>query len=193
MIASQAMGPPPRGGAVYGVAQHEEIARSDMANLVGDAARPADRCGHGLAAARAHARRLCAQAGICRQVTVPVPQDALPEWVGTVKLKNGAPGQVGGHPQSAAMSFDDRTADRQPHPQTVGLRRVEGGEEVLETRRGQAWPRILSPRPARHSVRLDAVVMNNSRDPSATALIAWTALTIEIEDHLLQLYAISFE
>ena len=33
MIASQAMGPP-RGGAVYGAAQHEEIARSDMANLV---------------------------------------------------------------------------------------------------------------------------------------------------------------
>src|SRR5580700_2463349 len=57
------------------------------------------------------------------------------------EVKNGAAGLVGRHPQTAAMGFYDRPADRQPHPQTAGLRRVERVEEAFKTCRGHAWPR----------------------------------------------------
>src|SRR5216684_2591450 len=88
------------------------------------------------------------------------------------------------------MSFDDRTADRQAHPQTVGLRRVEGGEEVLETRRGQAWPRILHR--DQHAIRLglsggDEQLSRPFRD-GAHCL---DSVDDEIEDNLLQLDAIA--
>jgi hypothetical protein len=54
-----------------------------------------------------------AQAGTCRQVTVAVAGSRCAARVGGhCEVKNGAPGQVGSHPQPAPMSFDDRTADR---------------------------------------------------------------------------------
>src|SRR5258705_3173886 len=58
------------------------------------------------------------------------------------ELKAGAAGQVRTRPQSAAVRFDDRTADRQAHPQTARLRRVEGLEYALKSRRREAWTRI---------------------------------------------------
>src|SRR5258706_8194405 len=58
------------------------------------------------------------------------------------ELKAGAAGQVRARPQASAVRVDDRTADRQAHPQTVRLRRVEGLENVLDIRRGEAWTRI---------------------------------------------------
>src|SRR6266849_3471817 len=58
------------------------------------------------------------------------------------ELKAGAAGQVRARPQSAAVRFDDRTADRQAHPQAARLRRVEGLENVLESLRREAWTRI---------------------------------------------------
>src|ERR1700676_3379379 len=61
------------------------------------------------------------------------------------ELKAGAAGQVRARPQSAAVRFDYRTADRQAYPQTVRLRRVEACENVLESLRREAWTRI-SPR-----------------------------------------------
>src|SRR6478672_3231991 len=58
------------------------------------------------------------------------------------ELKAGAAGQVRARPQSAAVRFDDRTADRQAHPQTARLRRVEARENALESLRREAWTRI---------------------------------------------------
>src|SRR5258708_6700403 len=90
------------------------------------------------------------------------------------------------------MRFDDRTADRQPHPQTAGLRRVEGGEEVLETRRVQAWPRILHR--DQHAIRIgltggDEQLSRPFRDRAHRL----DSVDDEIKDDLLQLYAISFD
>src|SRR6476659_9059770 len=58
------------------------------------------------------------------------------------ELKAGAAGQVRARPQSAAVGFDDRTADRQPKPQTARLRRVEAREDALESLRREARTRI---------------------------------------------------
>src|SRR6266481_4285310 len=58
------------------------------------------------------------------------------------ELKAGAAGQVRARPQTAAVRFDDRTADRQAQPQTARFRRVEGLENVLESLRREAWTRI---------------------------------------------------
>ena len=64
-------------------------------------------------------------------------------WVrGKTKLKRRAAGSVCGRPQSSAMRFNDRTADRQPHPQTAGLRCVEGLEKPIDSRKLQSWSRI---------------------------------------------------
>ena len=62
------------------------------------------------------------------------------------------------------MSFDDRAADRQAHPQAAGLGRVEGLEEVLEALRSQPGP---EPRNAT-STPFDLafpVLISNSREP----------------------------
>jgi hypothetical protein len=73
----------------------------------------------------AHVRRFCAQAGICRQVTVAVPKSRCAVRVGGHReVKNGARGQVGGHPQPAAMSFDDRTDRRRGSPTMRALRAI---------------------------------------------------------------------
>src|SRR6266403_5182474 len=58
------------------------------------------------------------------------------------ELKAGAAGQVRARPQPAAVRFDDRTADRQAHPQTARLRGVDGRENVLESLRREAWTPI---------------------------------------------------
>src|SRR4051812_28070567 len=58
------------------------------------------------------------------------------------ELKAGAAWHVRARPQSTAVRFDDRTADRQAYPQTVRLRRVEARENVLESLRREAWTRI---------------------------------------------------
>ena len=49
------------------------------------------------------------------------------------ELKGGAAGQVRACPQPAAVRFDDRTADRQAHPQAAGFCRVESLEDAIET------------------------------------------------------------
>ena len=90
------------------------------------------------------------------------------------------------------MRFDDRTADRQPHPQTAGLRRVEGREEVLKTRRSQSRPRILHR--DQHAVRFglsggDEQLSRPFRDRAHR----FDRVDDEIEDNLLQLDAIAFD
>ena len=44
----------------------------------------------------------------------------------------GAPRLIVVYPQTAPMRVDDGTADRQPHPKSAGLRRVEGFKNPLE-------------------------------------------------------------
>src|SRR5271157_2616006 len=44
----------------------------------------------------------------------------------------GAPGFIGVYPQPTPMRDDDGAADRQPHPDSAGLCRVEGLENPLE-------------------------------------------------------------
>src|SRR5260370_16592688 len=141
----------------------------------------------------AHARRLSAQAGICRQITVAVPGSRRAPRVGEHReVKDGPTGQVGGHPQPAAMSFDDRTADRQPHAQTAGLCRVERVEEAFETFRVQSRSRILH-----HDQRAlrfgwsggDEQISRPFRDLAHCL----DSVDDEIEYNLLQLYTISFD
>src|SRR5580704_5502100 len=141
----------------------------------------------------AHARRLSAQAGICRQITVAVPGSRRATRANAHReVKDGATGQVGGHPQPAAMSFDDRTADRQPHPQTAGLRRVERVEEAFETFRVQSRSRILHH--DQHAIRFgwsggDEQLSRPFRDLAHCL----DRVDDEIEDDWLQLYTISFD
>src|SRR5260370_6451898 len=141
----------------------------------------------------AHARCLSAQAGICRQITVAVPGSRRATRVGEHReVKDGATGQVGGHPRLPAMRYDDRTADRQPHAQTAGLCRVERVEEAFETFRVQSRSRILH-----HDQRAlrfgwsggDEQISRPFRDLAHCL----DSVDDEIEDNLLQLYTISFD
>src|SRR5262249_57476015 len=45
-------------------------------------------------------------------------------------------------PQPAAVALNDQTADREPHPEPVGLRRVEGVEQPVEVLRSEPRTRI---------------------------------------------------
>ena len=77
------------------------------------------------------------------------------------------------------MRFDDRAADRQPHPQTAGLGRVERLKDALEARRRQPRARIADR--DEHAVRVGlAVLISNSRDLSATSLMASMAFMIRL-------------
>jgi hypothetical protein len=49
------------------------------------------------------------------------------------------------------MRFDDRTANREPEPQTARLGGAEGLEKAIDSRRGQSGTRILYCN--EHSVR----------------------------------------
>src|SRR6266576_2331055 len=55
------------------------------------------------------------------------------------ETKDSATWHVGARPQSSVMRFDDRPADRQPKPQTAGLRAVESLEHAVNIRRCEAW------------------------------------------------------
>src|ERR1700726_4793902 len=108
------------------------------------------------------------------------------------EVKNGAPWQIGGHPQPASMRFDDRAADRQPHPQTAGLGRMERGEELLETRRAQAWPCVLYR--DQHAVRFGFSGGDGQLSrPFRVGGHCLDSVDNDVEGYLLQLYAISFD
>lgn len=67
----------------------------------------------------------------------------FPELVaraGWRELKNRAAGLIGFSPQPALMGVDDGLANRQPPPQSVGLRGVESLENTLDTVRLDARP-----------------------------------------------------
>src|SRR5882672_10819878 len=66
----------------------------------------------------------------------------LPFRAGQGELKYGAARFIRLCPQPTPMGIDDRSADRQPHPQAAGLCRVESLEDALETFRVDARPGI---------------------------------------------------
>jgi hypothetical protein len=48
------------------------------------------------------------------------------------ELKYGPPRFIGARPQASAMRFNDRTADRQAHPQAAGFRGVKGLKQPFD-------------------------------------------------------------
>ena len=58
------------------------------------------------------------------------------------ELKHGAPRLIGIYPQPAAVSVNDGPANRQPHPNSAVLCRVEGLENSLEMCRINPGSRI---------------------------------------------------
>ena len=84
-------------------------------------------------------------------------------------MENRAMGRISGHPHSSAMRFDDRVADRQAHPHTAGLRRVEGLEDAVEFVRSQSRPGILDVH--QNGVRLNPSGGNDHVSGSDRALV----------------------
>src|SRR5271169_593666 len=60
------------------------------------------------------------------------------------EAKDSATWHVRARPQSSVMRFDDRTADRQAHPQTARLRGVESLEHALKRPGPMTQPDINS-------------------------------------------------
>ena len=77
------------------------------------------------------------------------------------------------HPQPTPVGDDDGTADRQPHPDSAGLRRVEGFKNPLGTIPIDARSRIAHFH--NNAARLDLLDSDSSRAPSSTEFIASTA------------------
>jgi hypothetical protein len=85
------------------------------------------------------------------------------------ELKNGTVWTVRSSPQSSVMSFNDRAADRQPHPQAVRLGRVEGLEQVLGSRWRQARTRQATIPPEFWAeLKRQSLVDQNAPTPGAT-------------------------
>ena len=58
------------------------------------------------------------------------------------ELKDAAPRRIWRCPQTAAMRFHNRAADRQPHSHSFGLSREKGIEDVVRLRRVEPHTRI---------------------------------------------------
>src|SRR5215475_9339921 len=107
-----------------------------------------------------------------------------------IELKNGTVWSVRGSPQSSVMRFNDRTADRQPHPQPARFGRVERLEQPLNALGSQ--PRTRIPHRDEHSFRVGF----RSADEQIPRTFAHSAHCLhsveqQIEIHLLQLYSIA--
>ncbi len=94
------------------------------------------------------------------------------------ELEDGPARGVGARPQSPAVRFDDRAANREPQPQTALLGRVEGLKDVLESLRRQSGTesRTATSTPPGSAL---TVLINNWRALSLVSLMAWTALMIK--------------
>jgi hypothetical protein len=93
------------------------------------------------------------------------------------ELKDGTPGYVRCRPTAAAVGLDNGAADRQPHTQAVGLSRIVGVEEVLETLRIQPRPESRAATSTSSESSFPEPT-STSRGPSLTSLIASMALMI---------------
>ena len=107
------------------------------------------------------------------------------------ELKRGTAGHVCARPQSSAVRFDDRAADRQSHPQTARLARVEGVEDALEG--GQRQPRTGIANRNQHVAR-GGFPRGDQQFSRAIADAAHCldGIDDQVEHHLLQLDAIAW-
>src|ERR1700739_3525838 len=58
------------------------------------------------------------------------------------ELKDGSLGPIGLGPEPSSVTFDNRTADRQPHAKALRLSRIKRVEKTIKTLRIQPWARI---------------------------------------------------
>src|SRR5262245_54912484 len=88
------------------------------------------------------------------------------------------------------MRFNDRTADRQPHPQPARFGRVERLEQPLNALGSQARTRI--PHRDEHSFRVGFRSADEQIPrPFAACAHCLHSVDQQIENHLLQLYSIA--
>src|SRR5258706_14143999 len=107
------------------------------------------------------------------------------------EAKDSATRHIRARPQSAAVRFDDRTADRQAHPQTVRFRGVERLEHALESLRREAWTRISHL--DCHAIRF--VTGADEQFPLLFADVAhrFDGIDDQVKQYLLQLDTISLD
>src|SRR3984893_3587261 len=104
-------------------------------------------------------------------------------------MKYGPARRVRDDPQPPLVSFDDRPADRQAHPHTVGFRREQRVENPSDVARVHAWPGV------RNRYRYVAVVMHrgfyrqDARPAHAGHRI--DGVGDQVDKHLLQLNSIA--
>src|SRR6516165_6786038 len=58
------------------------------------------------------------------------------------ELKHGPSGRICRRPKPSSVSFDNRTADRQPYAQTARLSCIESVEKAIKSLRIQPWARV---------------------------------------------------
>src|SRR5258708_9200955 len=108
-------------------------------------------------------------------------------WAGRHReLKAGAAGHVRARPQSAAVRFDDRTADGQAQAHALGLGGVERLEQAVQTLRIQSRAGI--PQTDEYAVRsISARADQQLPRPLADAAHRLDGVDDQVENHLLQL------
>src|ERR1700675_4896236 len=111
---------------------------------------------------------------------------------GHCELKDGTTGLVGARPQSPTMRFDDRAANGETQPQTARFGRVESLEQLLDSRRREAWPRISYL--DQHAIRLGLLGADQQVSvPFVEAAHRVDRIHDQIEYYLLQLDPISLD
>src|SRR5580704_5948678 len=111
---------------------------------------------------------------------------------GYCKLKERTSWCVPGRPQSSAMGFNDRAADRQAHTQTAGLCRVEGVKHTLKGCWRQARTRISYRDMNAVRLRLPGADKQLSRSFVGVAH-GLNGIQDQVENHLLKLHSIAFD
>src|SRR5882672_12119974 len=102
------------------------------------------------------------------------------------ELKRGTVGYVCRGPQPATVSFNDRTADREPHAHAAGFGGEEGVEQPVRIRGGYPDAAI------RHTYERSVCLVLTRSDhqfarPIRDRLHCFNAIHHQVNDHLLQL------
>ena len=107
-------------------------------------------------------------------------------------MKDGTTGLVGARPQSPTMRFDDRAANGETEPQTARFGRLESLEQLLDSRRREAWPRISYL--DQHAIRLGLLGADQQVSvPFVEAAHRVDRIHDQVEYYLLQLDPISLD
>src|SRR3981189_187938 len=104
-------------------------------------------------------------------------------------MKYGAARRVRGNPQPPLVSFDDRPADRQAPPHTVGFCGEEGVEYSIGVPRIHAWPGVRNRYPYVAIVMHRGFYRQDARSARAGHRI--DGVGDQVDKHLLQLNSIA--